>query len=123
MAILVDLNGTIATPDEGKPIQTTIDFLKTVVEDVYVISGSTEYKRKHYEDLLKRLGVSYHTLILSQEDQQSDLEYKLRMAKTIPNLTVAIDNNKKVVAMYKKAGIVAIFPHEIVRFVEDIATE
>ena len=112
MAILVDLNGTIATPD-GDPIQSTLDYLKTVTEDVYVISGSTELKRKHYEDLLKRLDVSYHTLILSQEDQQSDLQYKLRMAQTIPNLTLAIDNNKNVIKLYRDSGIHAIYPQDL----------
>jgi hypothetical protein len=114
MAILVDLNGTIATPD-GDPIQTTLDFLKTVTEDVYVVSGSTELKRKHYEDLLIRLGVSYKTLILSQEDQQSDLQYKLRVAQSIPNLTLAIDNNKNVIKLYRDAGITAIYPQDLVQ--------
>lgn len=116
MAILVDLNGTIATPEDGKPIQTTIDYLKTVSEDIYVISGSTESKRKHYEHLLKTFGIKYVELILSQEDQQSDLDYKLRMSMTIPNLTLAIDNNKKVIAKYRKAGINAIFPQDLASF-------
>jgi hypothetical protein len=112
MAILCDLNGTIAQPD-GKPIQKTIDFLKNCSEDIYVISGSTEAKRKQYEHLLLSLEIPYVELILSQEDQQSDLGYKLRMSQTIDNLTLAIDNNKKVVAMYKDIGINAIFPEDI----------
>jgi hypothetical protein len=111
MSILVDLNGTIAI--EGKPVQTTIDYLKTVTEDIYVISGSTEHNRKNYEYLLDLFGIQYVELILSQEDQQSDLDYKLRMAKTIPDLTLAIDNNKKVIAMYRNAGINAIFPGDV----------
>jgi soluble P-type ATPase len=112
MAILVDLNGTIAS--EGKPIQKTIDYLKTVTEDIYIISGSIIDKRKEYEALLERLGIQYVQLILSKEDQQTDLDYKLKMAKSIPDLSFAIDNNKNVVALYLENGIPAIFPHELV---------
>ena len=111
MAILVDLNGTIAS--EGKPIQTTIDYLKTVTDDIYIISGSIIDKRKEYEALLARLGIKYVELILSKEDQQTDLDYKLRMARSIPNLTMAIDNNKNVVALYKENGIHAVYPQDL----------
>jgi ribonucleotide monophosphatase NagD (HAD superfamily) len=111
MSILVDLNGTIAR--EGKPIQTTIDYLKNVTEDIYVVSGSTEHNRSMYEYLLDLFGINYVELILSQEEHQSDLKYKLRVAKSIPNLTLAIDNNKKVISMYRNAGINAIFPGDI----------
>jgi hypothetical protein len=112
MAILVDLNGTIATP-EGKPIQSTIDYLSTITEDVYIVSGSTTEKQKAYEGLLSRLNIKYVKLFLSKEDQQSDLEYKLAIALSIPSLSLAIDNNKKVIAVYRKAGITAVFPDDL----------
>jgi hypothetical protein len=112
MAILVDLNGTIATP-EGKPIQHTIDFLAGVTEDIYIVSGSTVAKKPEYEDLLSRLNIKYIKLFLSEKDQQTDLEYKLAIALSIPELSLAIDNNKKVISLYRKAGINAVFPNEL----------
>ena len=103
-------------PETGKPIKTTLDFLKTVEEDVYVISGSTLEKQKLYEDRLANLNVVYKKLFLSKEDHQTDVYYKLAIALSIPNLTLAIDNNKKVVAAYRKSGINAIFPHDLIQY-------
>jgi CO dehydrogenase nickel-insertion accessory protein CooC1 len=106
MSILVDLNGTIAK--EGKPIQKTIDYLKTVTEDIYIISGSTISKKQEYEALLEGLGIKYVNLILNPINQNTDVSFKVSMAQTIPNLTLAIDNNKKILSAYKAIGINAI---------------
>jgi Glu-tRNA(Gln) amidotransferase subunit E-like FAD-binding protein len=103
MSILVDLNGTIAS--EGKPIQKTVDYLKTVTEDIYIISGSFISKKKEYQVLLDRLGIPYVDIILNPIDQDKDISFKVNMAQTIPNLTLAIDNNKKVIAAYRAIGI------------------
>jgi hypothetical protein len=111
MAILVDINGTVAS--EGKPITKTIDYLKTLSEDVYFISGSHEPLRKGYEALLKRLGLVYVDIILNPIDDNKDYQFKLSMAQTIPNLTLAIDNNPKVLSLYRSVGIVAISPNDI----------
>ena len=111
MAILVDINGTIAS--EGKPIQKTIDYLKTVKEDIYVISGSTESKRKHYEDLLKSLEISYVKLILNPLNENTDIYFKSTMAQGIPDLTLAIDNNPKILKAYRSVGIKAISHHDL----------
>ena len=106
MSILVDLNGTIAY--EGKPIQKTIDYLKTVTEDIYIISGSFISKKPEYQALLEGLGIKYVDIILNPIDQDKDISFKTTMAQTIPNLTLAIDNNKKVIAAYRAIGINAI---------------
>jgi len=106
MSILVDLNGTIAY--EGKPIQKTIDYLKTVTEDIYIISGSFISKKPEYQALLEGLGIKYVDIILNPIDQDKDISFKTTMAQTIPNLTLAIDNNKKVLAAYRVIGINAI---------------
>lgn len=112
MAILVDINGTIAY--EGKPIQSTIDYLQTITEDIYVISGSATAKRKDYESMLKGFGVSYVDIILNDISETTDLEFKLNAAKAIPDLTLAIDNNKNVIRVYREAGINAIFPQDLI---------
>jgi hypothetical protein len=111
MAILVDINGTIAS--EGKPIQTTIDYLKSLSDDIYFISGSHESLRKGYVALLKRFGLSYVEIILNPIDEPKDYQFKLAMAQTIPNLTLAIDNNPKVLSLYRSVGIVAIGPDDL----------
>lgn len=112
MAILVDINGTVAR--EGKPIQTTIDYLKTVTEDIYFISGSHESLRRGYASLLKSFGLNYVELILNPINDNTDRKFKLEAALRIPNLTLAIDNNKGVVAMYRDAGITSVFPEDLV---------
>jgi CO dehydrogenase nickel-insertion accessory protein CooC1 len=106
MSILVDLNGTIAS--EGKPIWKTIDYLKNVTEDIYIISGSTISKKQEYEALLEGLGIKYVSLILNPINQDKDISFKVSMAQTIPNLTLAIDNNKKILSAYRAIGINAI---------------
>ena len=111
MAILVDINGTVAS--EGKPIQTTIDYLKTLSEDIYFISGSHESLRKGYKALLQRLGLSYVDIILNPIDDNKDYQFKLAQAQTIPNLTLAIDNNPKVLSLYRSIGILAISPDDL----------
>ena len=111
MSILVDINGTII--NEGKPIQKTIDYLKTVTEDIYIISGSHISKKPEYEALLSRLGITYIDIILNPVDQDTDKTFKIEMSKTIPNLTLAIDNNSKIIKAYKAIGIKAIFPKDI----------
>jgi CO dehydrogenase nickel-insertion accessory protein CooC1 len=111
MSILVDLNGTIAY--EGKPIQKTIDYLQTVTEDIYVISGSTEGKRQQYERLLKKFKINYVTLILNPIDQDKDIEFKIHNAQKVPNITLAIDNNPKIIQAYISLGINTIHPNDL----------
>jgi hypothetical protein len=106
MAILVDINGTIAS--EGKPIAKTINYLKTVTEDIYLISGSHESLRKRYINLMDGLGIVYKKIILNPVDDNKDYQFKLAMAQTIPNLTLAIDNNPTVLSLYRSIGILAI---------------
>ena len=111
MAILVDINGTVAR--EGKPIQTTIDYLKTVSEDIYFISGSHESLRRGYVSLLKSFGLNYVEIILNPIEDNTDYQFKLESAKKVPNLTLAIDNNPKVLKLYQSIGISTISPEDI----------
>jgi RNase adaptor protein for sRNA GlmZ degradation len=111
MAILVDINGTIAS--EGKPIQKSIDYLKTLSTDIYFISGSHESLRKRYESLLERFGLSYVEIILNPIDDNKDYQFKLAMAQTIPNLEFAIDNNIRVLELYQSVGIKTVHPDEL----------
>ncbi len=111
MSILVDINGTIA--QEGKPIHKTIEYLKTVTEDIYIISGSYISKEQEYKDLLKRLGISYVDIILNPINEDTDISFKVNMAQTIPNLTLAIDNNPKILKSYASVGIKAISPLDL----------
>jgi soluble P-type ATPase len=111
MAILVDINGTIAS--EGKLIPKTIDYLKTVTEDIYLISGSHESLRKRYVNLMRRVDIVYKEIILNPVDDNKDYQFKLAMAQTIPDLTLAIDNNPTVLSLYRSVGILAISPDEL----------
>ncbi len=111
MSILVDINGTIA--NDGRPIKKTEQFLATVTEDIYVISGSHISRKPEYEALLSRLGIGYVDIILNPVDQDTDKTFKINMAKTIPNLTLAIDNNPKIIKAYTDMGINAIFPKDL----------
>lgn len=112
MSFLIDINGTIAS--EGKPIPKIVEYVKSIKDDIYLISGSHESKRKDYEKLMQRLEISYVEIILNPLEENTDLTFKGRMAKTIPNLVMAIDNNKKILAMYSSMGINAIHPDDII---------
>jgi CO dehydrogenase nickel-insertion accessory protein CooC1 len=111
MSILVDINGTIA--NEGRPIKKTVQFLSTVTEDIYIISGSHISKKPEYEALLSRFGIQYVDIILNPVDQDTDKTFKIEMSKTIPNLTLAIDNNPKIINAYRAIGVNAIFPNDL----------
>ena len=111
MAILVDINGTIAS--EGKVIPKTINYLKTITEDIYLISGSHESLRKRYTNLMDGLDIVYKQIILNPVDDNKDYQFKLAMAQTIPNLTLAIDNNPNVLFLYRSVGILAISPDDL----------
>ena len=111
MAILVDINGTIAS--EGKVIPKTINYLKTITEDIYLISGSHESLRKRYTNLMDGLDIVYKEIILNPVDDNKDYQFKLAMAQTIPNLTLAIDNNPNVLSLYRSVGILAISPDDL----------
>jgi soluble P-type ATPase len=111
MAILVDINGTIAS--EGKVIPKTINYLKTITEDIYLISGSHESLRKRYTNLMDGLDIVYKQIILNPVDDNKDYQFKLAMAQTIPNLTLAIDNNPNVLSLYRSVGILAISPENL----------
>jgi CO dehydrogenase nickel-insertion accessory protein CooC1 len=111
MAILVDNNGTI--DNEGRPIKKTVQFLSTITEDIYIISGSHLSRKPEYEALLSRLGIEYVDIILNPLDQDTDKTFKIEMAKTIPNITLAIDNNPKIVNAYIAMGINAIYPKDL----------
>jgi CO dehydrogenase nickel-insertion accessory protein CooC1 len=111
MSILVDINGTIT--NEGRAIEKTVQFLSTITEDIYIISGSHISKKAEYESLLSRLGIAYVDIILNPLDQDTDKTFKIEMAKTIPNLTLAIDNNPKIVNAYRAIGIKALFPKDL----------
>ena len=111
MAILVDINGTVAI--EGKPVRRIVNYLKTVDEDIYFISGSHESLRKRYKSLLEGLGLSYVDILLNPIDDTKDYAFKLSMARSIPNLSFAIDNNKNVLSLYRSVGIDAVHPNDI----------
>jgi CO dehydrogenase nickel-insertion accessory protein CooC1 len=111
MAILVDINGTIV--NEGKPIQKTVDFLKTITEDIYIISGSYISKQAEYEALLSSLGIDYVDIILNPVNEDTDISFKVEMSKTIPNLTMVIDNNPKLIKAYRGIGLNALSPQDL----------
>lgn len=111
MAFLIDINGTII--HEGKPIDKMVEYVKNLKEDIYLISGSHECKKEQYEGIMKRLGISYKEMILNPIDENTDITFKGRVAITIPDLSLAIDNNKKILAMYQSMGIKAIHPGDI----------
>lgn len=111
MSILVDINGTIVS--EGKPIWPMIDYIKSLSDDIYLISGSSIKKKNYYETLMKRIGISYIEIILNPLNENTDLTFKGRIANTIPNLTLAIDNNKNILSMYNSMGINAVHPGDL----------
>ena len=111
MSILVDINGTIIR--DNKVLRHVVDYLHAVEEDIYVISGSTVEKFRQYKDLMERLDISYKAILLNPIDQDTDHSFKTSEALKIPNLTLAIDNNPKILRLYTEMGIKTIHPDDL----------
>jgi hypothetical protein len=62
---------------------------------------------------MKGVDIVYKEIILNPIDDNKDYQFKLAMAQTIPDLTLAIDNNPTVLSLYRSVGILAISPDEL----------
>jgi hypothetical protein len=112
MAIIVDLNKTLVR--KGQPIQKTIDYVNSLNERVYIVSGSHVSKKFEIQRMLLDYGVKYASLILNPRDYGDDNEFKYEMGMALKSVTtMAIDNSKKARAKYESLGIKTIHPRDL----------
>lgn len=111
MSVIVDLNDTIVKDD--MPIGKTINYLNSLKEPVYIVSGSHVSKKFDIERTLTSFGVKYTKLFLNPKEYD-DEEFKYSVANVLkPEIRLAIDNSSKARAKYESLGIKTIHPDEL----------
>jgi len=110
MAVIVDLNKTIVK--DGQPIKKTIDYLKSLSEPIYIVSGSHVSKKFEIERMLLDIGVKYTKLYLNPREYDDD-EFKYEMGKSLKPISLAIDNSSKARAKYESLGIKTMDPKDL----------
>jgi len=89
------------------PIQNVIDIVNKM-QPLILITGRNESQRARTVDSLKAAGVRYTKLLMvpdSVTTPQGRDQYKAKIASSIPDAAVAIDNDAKVRGLYKRIGI------------------
>jgi hypothetical protein len=111
MAVIVDLNKTIVRDDQ--PIPKTIDYLASLDEHIYIVSGSHISRKFEIQRMLLDLGVKYTSLHLNPSEYGDD-EFKYQMGMALkPVVRLAIDNSSKARAKYESLGIPTIHPDNL----------
>lgn len=109
MSVIVDLNKTIIK--DGVGIQKTIDYINSLREPVYIVSGTHVSKKFDIIRSLNVLGVKYAGLYLNPQEY-GDEDFKYDMGKAL-RPRMAIDNSKKARKVYESLGIATIHPDEL----------
>jgi hypothetical protein len=107
MGTIVDISDTVL--DGYEPIQSTIDYLKTLVGPIYLVSGRNPKRRAETVRALRSAGVKYSSLYMNP-GPLSDNEFKYQTAKRLSGVTLAIDNDEEARAGYRRAGLKTLDP-------------
>lgn len=89
------------------PIQNVIDAVNQM-QPLILVTGRNESQRARTVDALKAAGVRYQKLLMVPDTINTPDgrdKYKAKIAASIPDAAVAIDNDAKVRGLYKKLGI------------------
>lgn len=112
MAVIVDLNKTLVR--DGQPIDKTINYINSLTEPVYIVSGSHVSKKFEIERMLLDYGIKYASLYLNPRDYGDDNDFKYEMGKSLKAVVnMAIDNSKKARARYESLGIKTLHPDDL----------
>ena len=112
MAVITDLNKTIVRDDQ--PITKTIDYLNSLDEPIYIVSGSHVSKKFEIERMLLDMGVKYTSLFLNPRDYGDDNDFKYDMGMALKStVRLAIDNDSEARARYESLGIKTTHPDDL----------
>ena len=114
--IIVDIDGTLLSGDRG--IQHTIDYINSQASryDIFIITGRPESERAKTVAALKENGVHYNRLFMNPSSSSVTLDHKKETAQRLlskQRIVLAIDNNSKMLAMYRNLGIKSVMPSRI----------
>lgn len=110
MAIIVDIDDTLLRAGVH-PIQRTIDYLKTLEGPVYIVTGRPASDRHDTERALHNAGIRYSRLIMNPYSSAETARFKGEVAQRLKGkVSLAIDNNANMRAVYSKAGIKTMDP-------------
>lgn len=111
MAIICDIDDTLLR-NGTQPIKRTIEYLKTLDGPIYIVTGRSPKLRNETERALADAGVKYSRLIMNP-GPMSDNEFKESTARSLKNVSLAIENNPDARAGYRRAGLRTIDPAKL----------
>lgn len=109
MAIIVDIDGTLL--NGSRPIQRTIDYIKSLGEQIIIVTGRHERDATRTRSALKAAGVSFSSIHFRPDSDYkgNSSNYKKEVARKLltsgTSVTLAIDNDASARSAYASVGI------------------
>lgn len=105
--VVSDIDGTLLA-NGVRPIYSTILFVNKQ-RNVTLITGRPEADRARTVMALKAAGVKYRKLLMNKGGDER--LSKLKNAQSVPGITMILDNDAAMRAMYQRAGFNAVNPN------------
>jgi ribonucleotide monophosphatase NagD (HAD superfamily) len=113
--IIVDIDGTLLNGSD--PIQRVVDYVnnKSKSYTIYILTSRMESSRADTTKDLRAAGVNYDRLYMRRENQNNVYAKKAHAERILKSndIVLAIENNLKAKAMYKKLGIKTVSPSSL----------
>jgi hypothetical protein len=89
--IVTDIDGTILS-DEGKPVQSVIEYIKANSEEVVVLTARWESRREQTVADLEQTGLAYERLVMMPDDHEGTAaEFKAEQVKALIEEGLEVD--------------------------------
>lgn len=121
MAIIVDIDGTLL--NGSKPIKRTIAYIKSLGEQVIIITGRHQRDAASTRAALKVAGVSFSSIYFRPDSDYkgNSSKYKKGVAQKLltsgTSVTLAIDNDASARSAYASVGIATKNPASLPQIV------
>ena len=121
MAIIVDIDGTLLSGNN--PIKSTIAYVKSLDEQVIIVTGRHQRDAASTRAALKAAGVSFSSIHFrpDSDTQGNSSKYKKGVAQKLltsgTSITLAIDNDASARSAYASAGITVKNPASLPKIV------
>jgi ribonucleotide monophosphatase NagD (HAD superfamily) len=103
--IICDIDGTLLSSG-AKPIKKTVDWINSHQSyKIALVTGRPQSDRAKTISELKSAGIKYDSLTMNPGSSSQTASYKQRIASSMDDVVLAIDNNPTMRAAYKKAGV------------------
>ena len=114
MAVIVDIDGTLLFG--SRPIKRTIEYVKSLGEQVIIVTGRHQREAARTRAALKAAGVSFSSIHFRPDTDYkgNSANYKREVARKLlasgASVTMAIDNDASARSAYSSVGIKTMNP-------------